>query len=315
MLPNPIQATVSEYVRAWLDTATGRAPKTLERYRELAAWQIKPHLGDVPLQKLKPEMIRHWHATLIDKGLAARTVHHAHRLLRQVLATAVKDGNLARNVADVHRPPKVKRTEVEILSADQIAGVQTALEGHTLFPIVMLALGTGMRRGELLALQWGDLDLESATLRVKRSLEETSAGLRLKAPKSDSGWRTITLPSSTVALLRAHKLDQLQFRLVTGAGNIETDTLVFTDIHGQMLRPHTVSRAWRRVVEAKRLPRVTFHALRHTHVSVLIRERVDILTISRRIGHAKPSVTLDVYGHLMGGADQAAADAISRVLK
>src|SRR5262245_46726300 len=131
----------------------------------------------------------------------------------------------------------------------------------------MLALGTGMRRGELLALQWGDIDLESGTLQVKRSLEETSAGLRLKAPKSDSGWRTITLPSSTVALLRSHKVEQLQFRLVTGSGKIEADTLVFTDIHGQMLKPHTVSRSWRRVVEAKGRPRVTFHALRHTHTS------------------------------------------------
>jgi integrase len=184
-------------------------------------------------------MIRHWHAALTDKGLAPRTVHHAHRLLRQVLATAVKDGNLARNVADVHRPPKVKRTEVEILSADQIGNVRTALAGHTLFPIVMLALGTGMRRGELLALQWGDIDLENANLGVRRSLEETSAGLRLKAPKSDSGWRTISLPSSTVALLRSHKLDRLQIRLITGEGKIETDTLV--------------------------------HALRHPHVSVLIR--------------------------------------------
>jgi integrase len=207
----------------------------------------------------------------------------------------------------------MKRTEVEILSADQIALVQTELKGHTLYPSVALALGTGMRRGELLALQWGDIN--GATLQVKRSLEETKTGLRLKEPKSDSGWRTIALPSATFAMLGAHKVQQMQFRLTTGLGKIESDTPVFTDIHGQMLRPHTVSRAWRRVVEAKGLPQVMFHALRHTHVSVLIRESVDILTISRRIGHAKPSVTLDVYGHLMGSADQAAAVAMARVLK
>ena len=174
-LPAPTQSTVAEYLQAWLDTATGRAPKTLERYRELARWQICPHLGTVPLQKLNPEMIRHWHAALIDKGLSPRTVHHAHRLLRQVLATAVKDGKLARNVADVHKPPKAKRSEVEILPAESIADVLTALEGHSLYPIVALALGTGMRRGELLALQWGDVDLDFGTLQVKRSLEETGS--------------------------------------------------------------------------------------------------------------------------------------------
>jgi integrase len=125
----------------------------------------------------------------------------------------------------------------------------------------------------------------------------------------------VTLPAATVAMLRAYRVEQMQFRLAVGAGKIETDTLVFTDANGQPLKPHTVSRAWRRVIEAKTLPRVTFHALRHTHVSVLIREGLDILTISRRVGHAKSSVTLDVYGHLMGGADEACAIAIGKVLK
>jgi integrase len=172
-----------------------------------------------------------------------------------------------------------------------------------------------MRRGELLAIQWGDIDLDSATLQVKRSLEETSAGLRLKEPKSEAGWRTVTLSAATVGMLRAHKIEQMQFRLAVGAGALKDDTLVFTDINGQPLKPHTVSRAWRRVVEAKDLPRVTFHSLRHTHASVLIASGLDILTISRRIGHAKPSVTLDVYGHLMGGADAACAVAIGKILK
>jgi len=260
-------------------------------------------------------MILHWHAALVDKGLAPRTVHHAHRLLRQVLATAVKDGKLARNVADVHRPPKVKRSEVEILTVEEIAAVQDALEGHTLYPIVALALGTGLRRGEVLGLQWGDIDLDAATLQVKRSLEETAAGLRLKEPKSDAGWRTITLSPPTVTTLRNYRLEQMQFRLQVGGGKLEPDMLVFTDFNGQPLKPHTVSRAWRCMVEAKGLPRVTFHSLRHSHVSVLIHSGLDILTISRRIGHAKPSVTLDVYGHLMGGADAACAVAIGKVLK
>ena len=258
-------------------------------------------------------MIRHWHAALIEKGLAPRTVHHAHRLLRQVLATAVKDGKLVRNVADVHAPPRAKGKEVQVLEPDQIAAVLTALEGHTIYPIVALALATGMQRGELLGLLWGDI--ADTTLQVKRSLEETSAGLRLKEPKSDSGSRTITLPTQAVAVLSAHKLAQMEFRLAVGSGKLEPDSPVFCDVHGHLLKPHTVSRAWRRVVKSKALPKVMFHALRHTHVSVLIRQGVDILTISRRIGHSKPSVTLDVYGHLMGGADEAAAKAIEGVLK
>ena len=189
------------------------------------------------------------------------------------------------------------------------------LEGHTLFPIVSLALATGMRRGELLGLQWGDIDLDRGVLRVERSLEETKAGLRFKPPKTKRGRRNITLPPDAVAMLRAHKVKQLELRLVLGLGKIEPSTLVLSDVEGEPLKPHTVSRAWQRVVVAKGLPRVSFHALRHTHASMLIRAGVDILTISRRLGHSAAAITLDVYGHLIEGADAAAAKAIEGVLK
>jgi integrase len=193
--------------------------------------------------------------------------------------------------------------------------VLAKLEGHTLFPMVSLALATGLRRGELLGLQWGDIDLDAGTLRVERSLEETKEGLRLKSPKTKSERRNIALPSGSVDMLRALKVQQMEIRLALGLGKPDAETLVFSDIEGRLLKPHTISRAWRRVVAAKKLPAVTFHALRHTHASMLINAGVDILTISRRLGHSKASVTLDVYGHLIGGADEAAALAIEGVLK
>ena len=103
--------------------------------------------------------------------------------------------------------------------------------------------------------------------------------------------------------------------MVLGMGKPDTATWVFSDVEGDLLKPHTVSRSWRRTVTALKLPAVSFHALRHTHASVLIKAGVDILTISRRLGHSKASITLDVYGHLIAGADQDAAKAIGRVLK
>jgi integrase len=182
---------------------------------------------------------------------------------------------------------------------------------------VSLALATGMRRGELLALQWSDVDLDAAKpfLRVERSLEETKAGLRLKSPKTKRGRRSVTLPADAVAMLRSHKVEQMQLRLALGMGNIKQDTLVFSDVEGRPLNPHAISRAWRRVCDTEKLPRVSFHALRHTHVSVLIKAGVDVLTISRRIGHSRASMTLDVYGHLIDGGDEAAAKAIEGVLE
>jgi integrase len=200
-------------------------------------------------------------------------------------------------VAAIRKPPKVEAEEVEILSTDQVAAVLDALRGHVLYPIVALAITSGLRRGELLALQWSDIDLDAGTLKVERSVEETKAGLRIKAPKTKRGRRNIGLSSDAVGMLRSHRTRQLELRLALGQGG--QPLIVFSTIEGEMLSPDNLSRDWRRVCNAKGLPRVSFHALRHTHVSMLIKEGTDILTISRRIGHSKASVTLDTYGHFI----------------
>ena len=151
-------------------------------------------------------------------------------------------------------------------------------------------------------------------MRVERSVEETKAGLRIKPPKTKRGRRNVKLTSDAVSVLRSHKVQQMETRLALGMGKPEFTTLVFGDAEGELRKPHAESRAWQRVVKAKNLPPVTFHALRHSHASMLIRAGVDILTISRRLGHRKAAITLDVYGHLIAGADEAAAKAIEGVL-
>jgi integrase len=312
-LVDPSRQTVGEYMSAWLNSALDRSPKTLERYQELAARQVLPHLGSMPLQKLKPEHLSTWHAKLIDGGLSAQTVVHAHRVLSLCLKRAVESGTLTRNVAAVRKPPKVEAHEVEILTPDQVTAVLAALSDHWLHPIASLALATGMRRGELLALQWSEVDLDRAVLRVERSVEETKAGLRTKPPKTKRGRRNIGLSADTVAMLREHRRSQRETRLAIGQGG--QPVLVFSNIEGGMLSPNGVSRSWRQTCKAKKLPRVQFHALRHTHASTLIRAGVDVLTVSRRLGHSSPSMTLDVYAHLMEGADAAAVKAIEGVLK
>jgi integrase len=121
-------------------------------------------------------------------------------------------------VAAIRKPPAVEAEEVEILTPDQIAAVLDGLAGHSLQPIASLALASGMRRGELLALQWGDIDLDRGVLRVERSVEETKAGLRMKSPKTKRGRRNITLPPEAIAMLRAHRKWQIELRLALGQG-------------------------------------------------------------------------------------------------
>ena len=272
-LIEPSKVTVAEYLRTWLNNAHELSPKTAERYRRLAEQQIIPHLGAVQLQKLKPSQVQDWHGLIMKAGgkdgraLSARTVGHAHRVLHRALQRAVENETLSRNVASVIRPPNVEAQEVEILSANEIRVVLARLEGHALHPIVALALATGMRRGELLALRWEDVDLDGAKVRIERSLEETATGLRFKAPKTKHGRRTISLPTSAVEALRIHRLKQLELRIALGQGKPDAGVLVFSAVEGAPLSPDNLSRDWRRVVAALDMPCVKFHALRHSHAS------------------------------------------------
>jgi integrase len=313
-LSTPTSDTIADYLRGWLDSTLSLSPKTKERYQELAESQIIPHLGAIKLGKLTPERIEQWHADLIRGGLSARTVGHAHRVLSRVLRRAVENGALSRNVCKIRRPPMVEAQEIEILSGDELGAVLVALEDHTVYPIAFLAAATGMRRGELLALEWRDVELDAATIRVERSVEETKArGLRIKSPKTKRGRRSIGISAEAVTMLRDHRKGQIELRLALGQGG--QPKLVFGTIADGLLSPNNITRSWSRALRTRGLKPVSFHALRHTHVSLLIRAGVDILTISRRIGHSKASITLDVYGHLVDGGDDAAVAAMEGVLK
>ena len=205
--------------------------------------------------------------------------------------------------------------EVRILTAREVAIALQRLEANELYSIAALALATGMRRDELLGLRMADIDLDAAEVRVERSLEETDEGSRFKSPKTKHGRRTISLPASVVPMLREHRVKLFELRLAMGLGRPTDDTLVFSTIEGSPISPRKLSRDWLRTCVALGLPRVNFHALRHTHASALIASGLDVVMISRRLGHANPTVTLNIYAHLFNPKDTASADAIERVLR
>jgi len=329
ILADPSKITVAEHVRAWIRTAEV-APKTKERYSELCELQIVPHLGSTLLQKLRPAAIVAWHKVLLEKGgrggtpLAPRTVGHAHRVLHAAIKDAVKAEILARNVVAVFSPPQVEDGEVEILEDDDVPIVLAKLASHPLGPIVATALGTGARRGELLALAWSHVDLDRATVHIERSLEQTrrtggerGLNLRFKTPKTRAGHRTLSLPASVVAVLRDLKVRQMELRLQLGLGKLPDDALVFCRPDGSPIQPSYLSRSWARACYALDLPDVSFHALRHTHASALISSGMDVVAIAKRLGHKPPIMTLRIYAHAFAklSKDAAAADAIEKVMR
>ncbi len=313
---DPSKLTIADYLDQWLDDVAPAtvAPKALERYRGLCRNQIKPHLGASQLQKLRPADIATWLQALGKTGISVRSIRHAHGVLRTALAHAAAIEIVERNVASIIKPPKLVRTEVEILNSEQLADALRKLEGHSIYPIAALAIGTGARRGEIAALRWNDLDLDVAMVRIERSLEQTKEGIRVKAPKTAAGRRSVSLPAFTVVALRDHRRQTLELRLQLGIGVLPGDAPVFGDFNGNWPNPYSISDRWRDAVKSRKLPKVTFHALRHSHASALIAAGLDVVAVSRRLGHASPALTLSTYSHLFKNSDHQAAQAIDAAL-
>lgn len=204
--------------------------------------------------------------------------------------------------------PAVAEPDISVLTQEQIGRLLQHLEGRTMRPIIALALATGARRGELLGLRVKDFDPVKATIRIERSVEQTKAGLRIKQPKTKNGRRTIAIPASTVAELRAHLLRQQERRLALGMGRAAPDDPLFARWDGSQRAPHWLTQKFAQAMTALKIEGVTLHSTRHTHASQLIAAGMDILTISRRIGHGSPVITLKVYGHLIEGTDKRAAE-------
>jgi integrase len=315
------KTTLSQFLDRWESwAATQVSAKTLERYKELAALHVRPHLGAAPLQKLKTINFAELYGKLQraktqgGAGLAPRTVGHVHRLLHRVFGHAMKWGMVANNPVAAAEPPRVQRAEIEILTPDQIRTVLRALQGRRLYRIAVVGLSTGLRRGEMVALRWGDIDLDSGKITVERSLEQTNAGLATKAPKTKAGRRVVSIPPSVAAELRKHWRERQELRLALGFGKAAADDLVFARPDGSAWPPDSLTADWARTIRVLKLPKVTLHALRHTHVSQLIASGLDVVTVSRRIGHGNPTVTLTVYAHLFGNTDERAAAVVESAL-
>lgn len=330
----PSSLKLSEYLDRWINDHARLhvSPRTLQGYKDIVRLHISPSLGTLPLDKLRPIHLQVFYSDRLDRGrikpkpakdkadsagepptspdeaagLAPQTVLHFHRLLHEALGTAVKWGLLAVNPADAATPPKVRRKELAVLTEEQTRTLLKAAEGTRLYLPVALAVASGLRRGELLALRWSDCDQEAGTIAVRRTLSETREGLLFKEPKSRTSRRVVTLPAFALEALKVHRKAQAAHRLEVGPG-YKDQGLVLPSVDGSPWAPNLLTGAFCRLIDSLALPRVRFHDLRHGHITQLLLRGVPLKVVSARAGHAGIAITADLYGHLLPGADEQAA--------
>jgi integrase len=292
------------------------SPLTAEGYTRLIERHIKPAIGGKQLNKITTLDLDRLYANKLASGrldgaggLSANMVHHIDRVLHVALRDAVRARLISFNPVDNAKRPRIERTPKRRLEAEEVKALLAAAEGGPVALPIMMILATGLRRGELLALRWRQVDLSAAVVFVLEALEETTkAGVRVKDVKTTAGRRRVDLPTFAVDALKDHRKAQREAHLALGLG-WTTDTAVFPDPLGRLWRPSAFSRAVGRVAAAAGV-RFTAHLGRHDHFSRLLAAGCHPKVAQMRAGHSSIATTMDLYSHATIDLQR---DAISRL--
>lgn len=307
------QQSLDQYLAYWLTTiAPTIGASTLSRYRIHVA-HIAAVLGYVPLRKLSAPQVQALYSQLLAEGHSPTTVHALHVVLHRALADALRLDLVQRNVADLVKAPRVDHKQRAILSIDQARRLLEAARDERLEALYTLALVTGMREGELLGLRWRDLDLEAGKLTVQTALVYLRGVPNFTAPKTKSARRTIRLNGPTVQALRAHKKRQNEERLA--ARYWDDLDLVFPNQLGRPIEPGNLLFRWYYpLLEKAGLPKITFHALRHTAATIALAGGASVKAVQEMLGHSSSRITLDYYAHVTESMQEATAHIMEAAL-
>ena len=322
----PGKLTVADYLHRWLRdyAAYNVAPSTLDRYTGIIKHHLIPVLGSLRLRDLRPAHIQGAYGRSLAAGgradgavgaLAPRTVLHHHRLLHEALSHAVRWQLIARNPADAATAPRPGRPEMRVLDAEEAGRLLEAAAETPFYGLIYLALATGARLGELLALRWRDVELRRGVMQITRTARRFSGrGVIYSEPKTHRSRRPIALSSETTQILSEHRQSQVERRLLLGSAYAGED-LVFASPTGHPLDDSNLRRAFARTVAAAGLPRLRFHDLRHTAATLMLSAGVHPKVVSERLGHATVGITLDTYSHVLPDLQRDAAEALDSVLR
>lgn len=321
---DPNRLTMAEWLTRWLDTVRSEiSPRTFETYNDLVRHYLSPALGSVPIAKLTELDIQGAYTRWATSGrrdgkpggVSAITRRHLHRVLHTALSRAVELRLIARNPASVFKKRiKVERHELTVLSAEQSARLLDGIRSHRVYWPVLLALATGARRNEILALRWRHVDLDRGVVSIIEAMEHTQAGLRFKPPKSGKA-RAISLPVFAIDDLRRLRIDQAQELLQLGV-RLDGNTLLCARADGEPLLPTSLTHEFAKVAgKVEGVPKVRFHDLRHSHATALLASGVPLKVVSERLGHSTIALTADTYAHVTASMQEDAAQKLDSAFR
>lgn len=326
-----VLTTGSPTVRVYLDDwfASHRdtwRPSTCRGYRDAIDRYLVPAFGPVRLEHLTPMAIQRWLTTHKTEHGARRRIVIAHAVLRSALADAKRLQLVAVNAAELVRVPKPKARPIVPFSVEQASAFLTAAKTHRLEALFSVALACGLRLGEATGLRWQDVDLATGELRIRQQLQVVDGAVVPQALKTEKSQRTLMLPDVCLTALRTHRTTQLKERLKAGPRWVDTG-LVFTTYRtykdgkgltkqvGAALHPRNVTRVLDAILTAATLPHVRFHDLRHSAASLLLASGVELVEVSKLLGHSELRITADLYTHLQQQTAAKAARVMDAILK
>lgn len=318
--------TVGQHLEQWLkNSASSIRPKTLRTYTDITNQHLIPILGKIPLQKLTPNDVREFMDLKLkelqtrpgstSKTLSVRSVTHFRNTLRAALSIAVSDGVVLQNVAGIAKPPRAtSKHEPKFLSPEEARAFLTAVQGHRLEALFVIALYVGLRQGELLGLRWVDVDLKLGTLTVSGQLQRIDGKLQRVEPKTETSRRRVVIPEDALEVLRSHLARQENERRSAGRQWIESD-MVFTTTIGTMLDARNLLKAFYGILAKGEVPKLRFHDLRHSMATLLISTGAQSKLIQEIGGWSNNRTVMDTYGHVFQSAKADAAVMMNEILR
>ncbi len=310
----PGKTTVTEYLDRWLKEYAwpNLAPRTAEGYEKIARHYFIPVLGSNLLVNLKPEHLQIFYSQELERGLSTQTVRHHHTMIHKALRDAVEWGLLIRNIADAVKPPRLQHHEMQTWDEREVMQFLEAARAGPYYEIFYLALFTGMRRSEFLALRWQDIDFILGQIYVNRSVHVLKGGkIHFRTPKTAKGKRTVALTPSTMLMLNEYRKQKESEALLLDKPILDND-LLFGDLENTPILPDTLSHAWLKLVRKTGPKAIRLHDARHTHASLMLKQGIHPKIVQERLGHASIQLTLDTYSHVTPGIQAAAANSFDK---